>query len=135
MDKAVNTEHRHATHHNDNHSVLTLGGEFDLASSDVLREALLAGLDACSGDRLLVDLSGVEFFDSTALGTLVVAHHHATSLGVQLILTGAPPRLQRLLDITQIDRLIQHQPDVEAALSVAATTPDDDTDDLPVAFG
>jgi anti-sigma B factor antagonist len=124
----MHNDNRLTTQHHGDYSQLTLRGEFDLACSDVLREALHDALEGCSGDRLLVDLSGVEFVDSTALGTLVGAHHHATRLGVHLILTSAPPRVQKLLDITQINRLITTHPSVQAALGVAGEPPKGNAD-------
>src|ERR671936_629336 len=52
--------------------IVRLGGEIDLYNAPAVREALLA---ACSEgpERVVVDLSEVEFLDSTALGALVEA--------------------------------------------------------------
>jgi anti-anti-sigma factor len=103
------------------HSVLTLRGEFDLATSRVLREELRSALDTCSGHLLLVDLTAVGFLDCTALGVLVGAYNDAPRHGVRLVLVGAPRPVKKLLSITQVDRLITTHPSLEAALSVPAS--------------
>jgi len=52
--------------------VVALAGELDLYNAEGLRAALL---ECCSGEpeRLVIDLAGVSFIDSTALGVLIEA--------------------------------------------------------------
>jgi len=52
--------------------VVSLAGELDLYNAHEVREALL---ECCAEgpNRLVVDLSGVKFIDSTALGVLIEA--------------------------------------------------------------
>ena len=52
--------------------VVRLGGELDLYNADDVRDALLAAADE-SPERIVVDLSGVDFIDSTGLGVLIEA--------------------------------------------------------------
>jgi anti-anti-sigma factor len=125
----MQTDPRLRTQHNDDHSLVMLGGEFDVASRDLLRLELHQALDACRGDRLLIDLSTVEFMDCTVLGVLVRAHQQAGRLGVQLVLVDPPRQVRRLLEISQIDRLIPSRPGLQAALRepVAQHPPDMDS--------
>src|SRR5690349_11869919 len=51
--------------------VVSLVGELDLYNAHVVRERLTAAADDGGGERLVVDLSGVTFIDSTGLGVLV----------------------------------------------------------------
>src|ERR1700755_2957018 len=51
--------------HHPGYSLVTLRGEFDVASRDVLREELEDALNTGPGDTLLIDLSGVGFLDCT----------------------------------------------------------------------
>ena len=52
--------------------VLTVGGELDIATAPVLRDRLSAAIEA-GKDRLVIDLSAIEFLDSVALATIVHA--------------------------------------------------------------
>jgi anti-sigma B factor antagonist len=67
---------------------------------------------------VVVDLSAVEFLDSTGLGTLVSLMKMMGGHGT-LALAGPQPPVRRLLQITQLDRvfrLFDTQPEAEAAL-------------------
>jgi anti-anti-sigma factor len=95
-------------------SVLRLAGELDLYNADELR----AGLDeaiACSRGRVVVDLSEVEFLDSTALGVLIEAR---SRLG-QARLTLAAPQLEirRTLQVSGLDRQLPVHDTVDDALA------------------
>src|SRR4051794_30600011 len=56
----------------DGRVVFVVSGEIDLATAGDLRQVLL---DAVDSRPLWVDLTEVEFMDSTGLNALVVAHH------------------------------------------------------------
>ena len=108
------------TQHHGDHTIVTLRGEFDLASRPALREELRRALETCAGHLLVLDLTAVGFLDCAALGVLVGVHNDANRQGVSLALVGAPRPIKRLLGITQIDLLIKTHPNLEAALSVPA---------------
>ena len=104
-----------STQHQDGHAVIALIGEFDLANSDRLHEALHAELDG-HPRHLVLDLKGVTFMDSTALGVIVDARQSADAAGRRLAVAGAPDAVVRLLTITQVDKLVTMHDDVETAL-------------------
>lgn len=89
-------------------TVVTVSGEIDLRLHDQLREVLIHEVDA---DRhLIVDLTDVDFLDSTGLGLLVGvlkrARERAERLGVDtaaLILVITAPEVWRTLQITRLD--------------------------------
>lgn len=56
--------------------------------------------------NLLVDLSAVEFADSSGLGALLVAHRSVTSQGGLFGLVAAQPAVEQLIGISQLDRVI-----------------------------
>jgi anti-anti-sigma factor len=119
----MHADYRLDTQHHGDHTLVTLHGEFDLAASDAMREELRNALDTCFGKRLLIDLTAVAFLDSTALGVLVGAQKRATRDGVHLALVGASRQVQKLLRITQVDRVVTTHPTLVAARSVAAAPP------------
>ena len=82
--------------------VVQLGGELDLYNADNVRTAL-ADVCAKSPERVVVDLSEVEFIDSTALGVLIEAR---TKLDNRQSFLLAAPALEtrRALQISGLDR-------------------------------
>ncbi len=122
-DLALLTDPRLTTRHHADYSVVTLRGEFDVASRDRLSEELHKATNSCSGGTLAIDLSGVEFMDCTVLGALVQAHRHATMSGLHLVLVSPPSAVRRLLDITHIDRTVPTRPHLPAALTAPLGAP------------
>jgi len=82
--------------------VVSLAGELDLYNANAVRDVLL---ECCaeSPDRLIVDLSGVKFIDSTALGVLIEARTRMPNRrGFLLAAPGLETR--RALEISGLDR-------------------------------
>jgi anti-sigma B factor antagonist len=89
----------------DGTTVISVGGELDLASSPALEEELerVAQSDA---QMIVVDLRNLEFMDSTGLSVLVRAHQRAEENGRRLGLVNGSQQVQRLLTLTGVaDRL------------------------------
>ncbi len=80
--------------------ILSLRGELDLATSALLQRELDAA-EAARPVRLVVDLSGLEFIDSSGLNTLVQARERASQNGHQLSLMQGPRAVQRLFELTK----------------------------------
>ena len=88
---------------------ILLSGRLDGRSAGEVRDTLHAVLAASSGP-LVVDLSGIELIDATGLGVLVGAHRRARLTGRDLVLRGAPIRVDRLLRLARLDRVITLEP-------------------------
>ena len=71
--------------------VLALAGELDLASAPALEQALEDFGDSIP-HRLLIDLSGVGFMDSTGLRALLLARQRTEAAGRELVLRRARAR-------------------------------------------
>ncbi|NDJ16701.1 STAS domain-containing protein [Myxacorys almedinensis] len=65
----------------------------------------------------VVDLSSVEFIDSSGLVALVGGLNAATQAGARLILCGLRPSAQLIFDITQLDRVFTIFETYEALLA------------------
>lgn len=87
----------------DNRAVITVRGELDVYTAPRLREVLIEVL-ASPPEHLLVDLAGVPFMDSTALGVLVGANRRAAASGGDLTVV-ATPQVRRVISITGLDRV------------------------------
>lgn len=79
--------------------VFKLRGSLDLATAPTVRAALTEETDKGS-HNLVVDLTQLEFLDSTGLGVLIGAHRRAAERGrsLRLIISDGP--ISRLLNIT-----------------------------------
>lgn len=95
--------------------VIRLAGELDLYNAAPVREALF---EACGNgpNRIVVDLSAVDFIDSTALGVLIEARTKLTNRNAFLL---AAPGLEtkRALQISGLDRHFAVHDTVKDALS------------------
>ena len=94
--------------------VVHLTGELDLHNAPTVRKTLLAVAEE-TPERLVVDLAGVEFIDSTALGVLVEARTRLVNRRAFLI---ASPGLEthRALQISGLDQHLSVHESVESAL-------------------
>ena len=89
-------------------------GDLDMATAPQLRDGLQRLVDA--GDRqVVVDMAGVGFMDSSALGTLVVIFKALADVGGRLCLAAVQPAVQSVLKITSVDRVIDLYNTVQAA--------------------
>jgi anti-sigma B factor antagonist len=79
--------------------VFRLRGSLDLATAPTVRAALNDATDNDSHD-IIVDLTQLEFLDSTGLGVLIGAHRRAAEHGGSLRLIVHDGSIARLLNIT-----------------------------------
>ena len=94
--------------------VLSLTGELDLYTAPALREALRGAVER-SPARLVVDLGGVTFIDSTALGALVEARSRlARDDAFALAAPGLEVR--RALEVSGLDRHFSVHERIETAI-------------------
>jgi anti-sigma B factor antagonist len=85
-------------------ALLTASGELDLYAADPLQNALTPLIET-HPPALIVDLSSVEFIDSTALGVLIGAAKVVRSGGGRFVVVSSDPRIVRLLEITGLTLL------------------------------
>src|SRR5436190_20769469 len=95
--------------------VVRLAGELDLYNATPVREALFEA-SANGATRIVVDLSQVDFIDSTALGVLIEARTKLSNRNAFLL---AAPGLEtrRALQISGLDRHFTVHDSVSDALA------------------
>ncbi len=91
-----------------------LRGSLDLATSPTVRAALIDAADKGKKD-IVVDLSGLDFLDSTGLGALIGAHRRATEHDGSMRLVVREGAILRLLNITGLIRIFEVYPSREDA--------------------
>lgn len=88
---------------------LAVFGEVDVYTAPQLREKLLP---LCQGGSSIhLDLSGVDYIDSTGLGVLIGAYKAQKSTDGKLIISGMNSRLTRLFRITGLQEIMEFGPD------------------------
>lgn len=93
-------------------SVVNVRGEVDLRTSPQLRAMLLDALGSLAGP-LLLDLSGVNYMDSSGVGTMVYLKRQVERCGGRLVLIGLRPRVRSVLEITHLDKFFTIASSVE----------------------
>lgn len=86
-------------------TVVTVTGELDAHSAPALETAVIAHSHQ-SGASLVVDLSQVDFIDSTGLGVLVTALKHVREVGGALDVVVSAPRVWKVFALTGLDAVI-----------------------------
>ncbi len=87
---------------------LMLTGRFDGRSTALVRDLLYARID--EGGDVVVDLSGVDSVDVTALRLLAAAGALLERDGRSLVLRGCAPAVRRLLAVSRLRTRLQVEP-------------------------
>ena len=96
--------------------VIAVVGEIDVATAPQLRESL-HGMIAQGQSTVVLDLLGVTFLDSTALGVLVGGLKRCRELGGELHVVVADARIRKIFEITGLNKVF---PIVDALAEVGA---------------
>ena len=83
--------------------VITLDGRVDMAGAMALDDALRARLEA-DQYRIVLDMAGVQYINSSALRSLAEAILTCREHGGDLKLVALQPRVRRVLQIVGFDR-------------------------------
>jgi anti-sigma B factor antagonist len=100
----------------DGWAVLAVSGEVDVATAPRLRERLIELVNS-GRHRIVVDLSGVDFLDSTGLGVLVGALKRVRTHDGELALVCAEPRILKVFEITGLTKVFTMFGSVDEAVA------------------
>ena len=67
------------------------------------------------GSNLIFDLSGVNYIDSSAIGSLVNAYVSCSNRGTRMAVVGVNDRVKQILTITKVASLFRFYDDLAAA--------------------
>jgi anti-sigma B factor antagonist len=99
-------------------AVITINGDLDILTSPLLDEALTSA--ETTHRRVILDLSGVDFLDTSALAVIVGHWKKLESVGGMLALAGARYRYTKTLWITGLADKLALYPTVEEGLRAQA---------------
>ena len=85
-------------------SVVEVAGEVDAHTAPTVRDAVQAAI--APGARVIVDLRGVSFLDSTGLGVFVTALKHVREAEATLDLVITSARVLKVFELTGLDVVI-----------------------------
>lgn len=83
----------------DGEFTVSLEGELDLASMTRIEEHLIS-IDVREPSKIVVDLSGLTFIDSSGLRVLLLADARARQHGYELVLLPGQESVQRVFEMT-----------------------------------
>jgi anti-sigma B factor antagonist len=83
--------------------IVALSGEIDLYTAPRLQSQLAAALNTEHAVRLVVDMSGVDFCDSTGMNVLLGAQRMARERGGDLELSAPRPAVLKILQVTGLE--------------------------------
>lgn len=96
-------------------TVIEATGRLDMVAAPQLK-ALVQSAVGEAKTPVVVELSGVQFMDSTGLGALISGLRTTRQAGSDLRIAGATAQVLSVLTMTRIDRIIQPYRSVEDAL-------------------
>lgn len=100
--------------HLDTHSIARPAvARLDAGAAPALKSAV-ADLANQGRRRLVLDLGGTEFVDSSGLGALIHIHKTLDRDG-RLVLCNIDPKVSQLFKITRLDRIFHIEPTIDAA--------------------
>lgn len=87
--------------------VVRLAGRIDHLNADAFRTALLPYLEACKagGDRLLFDLSALDYISSSGLQVLMLAAKQVKPVGGEIAVAGLQPVIREIFEISRFERV------------------------------
>lgn len=96
-----------STSKNGGAGIIGLRGRFDFSAHRSFREAYEALLQEASVSVIEVDLSAVEYMDSSALGMLLMLRDRSKAVGKAVKLKHPNPTVAQILDIANFQKLFQ----------------------------
>lgn len=85
--------------------VIEIAGEIDISNADKLREAIDMALEQPC-EAVALDFSQVSYIDSTGIGVLVGASHHADDHKKAFSVEHAQPNVLRVVQLLGVDEKI-----------------------------
>ena len=99
----------------DGAAIVALTGDVDLQTSPVVRQKLLESLERHT--RIVVDLSAVNYIDSSGVASLVEAFQVSRKKGASFALASVSSSAMRVLSLARLDRVFTIHLSVDAALA------------------
>jgi anti-anti-sigma factor len=90
---------------NKSKAVVKLQGRFDFSAHREFRESCNSCLDAAQVSEIELDMGGVEYLDSSALGMLLMLKERADTAAKRIVLSDCRGTVKQVLDIANFGRI------------------------------
>ena len=98
-------------------TVVAPTGRLDVAGAPTLKDAIGEAVKQNGKPRVIIDLEGVSFVDSTGLGSVISALKQIRSSEGDLRLAAPNQQVRVVLELTTLDRVFPYYATVEEALT------------------
>ncbi|HXJ92803.1 MAG TPA: STAS domain-containing protein [Terriglobia bacterium] len=96
-------------------TIVDINGDIDMGTSPGLRKTLLESLKATP--RLVVNLGGVRYIDSSGIASLVEVLKEARNKQKRLVLFGLNTAVREVLQLTRLNKIFEIRETEEQALA------------------
>lgn len=96
------------------YAVITLAGRLTASGAPLLRNAV-SDLVTAGEARIVIDMTQLQFVDSSGLGALVGGLKSARVAGGDLRIASVPDAVRTVLHLTNLDRVLRDYPTPESA--------------------
>jgi anti-sigma B factor antagonist len=97
-------------------TILDVSGNIDMSNSPVVRKALLQEIREKGVSRVLVNMTGVGYIDSSGVASLVEALKACRDLGLRLVLFGLTDPAREVFKISRLLKLFEVYEDEQQAI-------------------
>jgi anti-sigma B factor antagonist len=106
-----------ATRQTEGRVILDVSGDIDLANSPAMRKMLLGEIKEKRTPKVLLNLKGVRYIDSSGIASLVEGLKAARDLGSRLVLYGLSPAVREVMELSRLQRIFEIYDSEEQALA------------------
>ncbi len=96
-------------------TVIEFSGKITMSAERLEIENMVEDLVRKNQRKVIFDLAGVEYIDSTGMGTIVVCFNKVKQGGGQLRVAGTQERVTKIFKITRLDTVLAFYPTTQAA--------------------
>lgn len=100
----------------DSYAEIKASGRLNMVSAPKLRE-FVADVVSSGSNRIVVNLGGTAFMDSSGLGALIGCLKAARQAGGDLRIAAVQPQVKMVLELTSMDRVLTSYPSSDAAFA------------------
>lgn len=99
-----------STTQQDKVATVTIEGELDLGVRETVEKAIGDAIDAAGTREVIIDLSGLQFIDSSGIGILLKGRRQADRAGVAYRVSAPTGIVRQVLELTGVLEHLSGQP-------------------------